>query len=147
MDCGSPRRSTCTPYIIACTLLKVKNYEGSSNKKAKKLEKIKQEYQKQRCANFKTCNQWTRSFFMNLGASCYAMDVLLNIKLKLLLMHDYFIQLVRRFFTIFDRYTIYCISILLHMFSTVLVKLVCHYFCILYDHLKYIHFCIICIQI
>ena len=27
-----------------------------------KIKTIKQEYQKQRCANFKTCNQWNKSF-------------------------------------------------------------------------------------
>ena len=63
VDYGRPRRSTCTTSIVACTLLKVKKHEGSYDRKAKKFKKIKQEYQKQRCANFKTCNQWTRRFF------------------------------------------------------------------------------------
>ena len=62
MDYGRPRRSTCNPAIVPCTLLKVKKHEGSYHQKAKKIKKFKQEYQKQRCANFKTCNQWTRSF-------------------------------------------------------------------------------------
>ena len=63
VDSGRPRRSTCNPSIVACTLLKVKKYEGSYDRKAKKFKKVKQEYQKQRCASFKTCNQWTRSFY------------------------------------------------------------------------------------
>ena len=62
VDYGRPRRSTCTPAIFPCTLLKVKKHEGSYDRKAKKFKKVKQEYQKQRCANFKTCNQWTISF-------------------------------------------------------------------------------------
>ena len=31
VDSGSPRRSTCTPSIVACTLLKVKNREKPCN--------------------------------------------------------------------------------------------------------------------
>ena len=61
VDYGSPRRTTFTPSIVACTLLKVKKHEGSYDRKSK-IQKVKQEYQKQRCANFKTCNQWIRSF-------------------------------------------------------------------------------------
>ena len=73
-------------------------------------------------------------------ASLCAMYVLLNIKLRLLLMHKYCNQLVTRFFTIFDRYTIYCISIALHMFSSIIVRLCFHCLCLLYDYLKYIFF-------
>ena len=36
---GRPRRSTCTAAIVSCTLLKVKNHEGSYNIKAKKNKK------------------------------------------------------------------------------------------------------------
>ena len=63
VDSGMPRKTTGTPYIVACTLLKVKKHEGSYDRKGKKNQKVKQEYQKQRCANFKTCNKWTRSFY------------------------------------------------------------------------------------
>ena len=62
VDYGRPSRSTCTPYIVPSKLQKVKNHEGGYNIKAKN-QKVKQEYQKQKCANFKACNQWTRSFF------------------------------------------------------------------------------------
>ena len=62
VDSGRPRGSTYTPSIVACTLLRVKKHEGSYDREARKFKKVKQEYQKQRCANFKTCNQWTRSF-------------------------------------------------------------------------------------
>ena len=70
-------------------------------------------------------------------ASFCAMDVLSDTKLRLLLMHKYFNQLVTQFLTIFDRYTIYCISIALHMSSSIIVRLCCHYFCLLYDYFKY----------
>ena len=63
-------------------------------------------------------------------ASFCAMDVSSNIKLRLLLMHKYCNQLVTQFFMIFDRYTIYCISIALYLFSSVLVRLCCHRLCI-----------------
>ena len=43
---GRLRRSTCTPDIFPCMLLKVKNHEGSYDRKAKKTKKVKQEYQK-----------------------------------------------------------------------------------------------------
>ena len=36
VDYGRLRRSTCTPAIVACTLLKVKRSEGSYDRKAKK---------------------------------------------------------------------------------------------------------------
>ena len=70
--------------------------------------------------------------------SFVAMDVSSTKHLRLLLMHKYCNQLATRCFTIFDRYTIYCISIALHMFSSVLTRLCFHCLCILYDHLKYI---------
>ena len=38
VDYGGPRRSTCTPAIVACTLLKVKNIEGRYNRKTKKIK-------------------------------------------------------------------------------------------------------------
>ena len=44
-------------------------------------------------------------------------------------------------FTIFDRCTIYCISIALNMFSSVLVRLCCYCICLLNYYLKYIYFC------
>ena len=40
VDSGMPRRSTCTPSIVACTLLRVKNHEGSNNRKAKKFRQL-----------------------------------------------------------------------------------------------------------
>ena len=39
VDSGRPRRTTCTPPIVACTLLKVKKHEGSYDRKAKKIKK------------------------------------------------------------------------------------------------------------
>ena len=39
VDSRSPRGSTCTPYTVVYTLLKVKNHEGSYNRKAKKFKK------------------------------------------------------------------------------------------------------------
>ena len=62
VDSERPRRSTYTTDIVLCKLLNIKNHEGSYDKKAKKNQKPKQEYQKQRYAKFKTCNQWNRSF-------------------------------------------------------------------------------------
>ena len=59
VDYGRPRSSTCTPAIVTGDLQKVKNHEWRYDKKEKR---VKQEYQKQRCANSETCNQWTRSF-------------------------------------------------------------------------------------
>ena len=56
VDSGRPSRSTCTLAIVPCTLIKVKKHEGGYNREANKFKKAKQEYQKQRCANFKTCN-------------------------------------------------------------------------------------------
>ena len=44
VDSGRSIRTTCTPYIVACMLLKVKNHEGSYDRKAKKFKKVKQEY-------------------------------------------------------------------------------------------------------
>ena len=35
VDSGGPIRSACTPSIVACTLIKVKNQEGSNDKKEK----------------------------------------------------------------------------------------------------------------
>ena len=46
VDSGRPGRSTCTPYIVACTLLKVKKHEGSYNGKANKIKKMKQDISK-----------------------------------------------------------------------------------------------------
>ena len=39
VDSGRTRRSTYTPYIVACKLLKVKKHEGSYDRKAKKIKK------------------------------------------------------------------------------------------------------------
>ena len=39
VEYGRPRRSTCTPSIIVCTLLKVKKHEGSYDRKGKQLKK------------------------------------------------------------------------------------------------------------
>ena len=112
--------------------------EGSYDRKAKKIKKSNRNIKKQRCANFKTCNQWTRSFCKCTLGLFLCNGCLSNIKLRLLLMHKYCNQLVTQFFTIFYKYTIYCISIALHMFSSVLVRLCFHCLCIFYYHLKYI---------
>ena len=147
VDYWKSRRSTWTPYIFACTLLKVKNHKGSYDRKAKKFKKVKQEYKKQRFTNFKTCNQWTRIFCKCTLGLFLCNDFFSNINSRMLLMHKYCNHLVTQFFTIFDRYTIYCIPIALNLFSSVLVRLCCHCLCLLYDYLKYIYFCILCIQI
>ena len=39
VDYGGPRSTTCTPSIVACTLIKVKKHEGSYDKKAKNSKK------------------------------------------------------------------------------------------------------------
>ena len=100
MDFVIPRRSTFIPSIVACTILKVENYEGSYDRKAKKFKKVKQEYQKQRCANFKIATNGLEVFVNAPWASFCAMDVSSNIKLRLLLMHNYCNQLV----TFFSRF-------------------------------------------
>ena len=84
-----PRRSTFIPSIVACTILKVKNYEGSYDRKAKKFKKVKQEYQKQICANFKIATNGLEVFFNTPWDSFCAMDVFSNKKLRLLLIHKY----------------------------------------------------------
>ena len=58
-------------------------------KKRGKNQKVKQEYQKQRCANFKTCNQYTRMFLNAPWDSFCAMYVLSNVKVRALLIHKY----------------------------------------------------------
>ena len=90
VDSGSPRRSTCTPAIVACTLMKVKKYEGGYNRKAKEFKKVNQEYQKQVCANFKLETNGIEVFVNAPWASLCAMDVSSNIKLRVLLMHTYY---------------------------------------------------------
>ena len=42
-DFGRPRRSTCTPAIVPCNILKVKKHEGSYDGKEKN-QNVKQEY-------------------------------------------------------------------------------------------------------
>ena len=61
LDSEIPRRSTCKPYIVPWSLQKFNNHEGSYDKRQKN-QKVKQKYQKERCANFKTCNHCTRSY-------------------------------------------------------------------------------------
>ena len=40
VDSGRPRRLTCTPSIVACTLLKVKKHDGSYDRKSIKKSQI-----------------------------------------------------------------------------------------------------------
>ena len=42
LDSGSLRRSTRTPSIVACTLIKVKKHEGSNDRKSNKFKEVKQ---------------------------------------------------------------------------------------------------------
>ena len=46
VDSGRLRRSTCTPDIAPCKLLKVKNHEGTYEKKGKKIQKSQIEISK-----------------------------------------------------------------------------------------------------
>ena len=133
--------------IVACTLLKVKKHEGSYDKKAKKIKKLNRNIKNRDAPTLKLATNGLEVFVNEPWASFCAMYVSSNIHLRMLLIHKYCNQLVTWFFTIFDQYIIYCISIALHMFSSVLFRLCCHCLCILYDHLKNIYFCIFCIQI
>ena len=86
---GRPRRSTCTPNIVACTLLKVKKNEGRYDRKAKKLKKPNRNIKNRDAPTLKLARNGLEVFVNAHWASFCAMDVLSNIKLRLLLMHKY----------------------------------------------------------
>ena len=94
MDSGSPRRSTCTQSIVACTLLKVKKHEGSYDGKAKKIKKSNRNIKNRDAPTLKLATNGLEVFVNAPWASFSAMDVSSNIKLRLLLMHKYCNQLV-----------------------------------------------------
>ena len=86
----------------ACQIFSLASFRSSKSmkgatKKRPKTQKVKQEYQKQVCANFKNCNQWTRSFCKCNFVFILCNDFSLNIKLRLLSMHKYCNQLVTNF--------------------------------------------------
>ena len=62
--CGFWEAEKVNMHSIYCCLHASQGQKelGSYNSKVKKFKKVKQEYQKQRCANFKTCNQWNKRF-------------------------------------------------------------------------------------
>ena len=139
VDSGIPRRSICTPAIVSYTLLKAKNHEGSYDMKAKKSKHSNRNIKNRDAPTLKLATNGLEVLVNAPWDSLCAIDVSSNIKLRLLLMHKYYNQLVTQFFTIFDRYTIYCISIALHLFSSVLVRIFSHCLCLLYDYLKNNH--------
>ena len=58
---GGPGGQHAHQIFLLLIFRRSKIMKGATTK-SKKIKKIKQEYQKQRCTNLKTCNQWTRSF-------------------------------------------------------------------------------------
>ena len=93
VDSGRPRRSTCTPSIVACTLLKVKKHEGSYDRKAKNSKKSNRTINNRDAPTLKLATSGLEIFVNAPWASFCAMDVLSNINLRLLLMHKYCNQL------------------------------------------------------
>ena len=94
VDYGRPRSTTCTPYIVACTLIKVKKHEGSYDKKAKNSKKSNRNIKNRDAPTLKLATNGIEFFVNAPWASFCAMYVLSNIKLRLLLMHKYCNQLV-----------------------------------------------------
>ena len=63
--------------------------EGQKDRKAKKFKKVKQEYQKQRKPTLKLATNGLAVFVNTPWASSCEMDILSNIKLRMLIMHKY----------------------------------------------------------
>ena len=93
-DYGRPRRSTCTPSIIACTLLKVKKHEESYDRKFKKPKNSNRNIKNRDAPTLKLATNGLKVFVNAPWDSSCAMDVSSNINLRLLLMHKYCKQLV-----------------------------------------------------
>ena len=87
VDSGRPRSSTCTPSIVACTLPKVKNHEGSYDRQAKKSKKSNRNIKNRDAPTLKLVTNGLDVFVNTPWASFCAMYVSSNIKLRLLLMH------------------------------------------------------------
>ena len=94
VDYGRPRRSACTPSIVTCTLLKVKNHEGSYNRKAKNLKKSNRNIKNRDAPTLKLATNGLEVFVNAPWASFCALYVSSTIKLRLLLMHKHCNQLV-----------------------------------------------------
>ena len=94
MDSGRPRRSTFTPSIVACTILKFKNHEGSYDRKAKNPKQSKRNIKNRDAPTLKLETNGLEVFVNAPWGSFFAMDVSPNIKLRLVLMHKYCNQLV-----------------------------------------------------
>ena len=80
VDSGRPRRTICTPYIVFCTLFKVKKHEGSYDRKAKKSKKSNRNIKNRDAPTLKIATNGLEVFVNAPWASFCAMDVLLNIK-------------------------------------------------------------------
>ena len=128
--------------LLLARFWRSKSMKGATIERRKKFKKSNRNIKNRDAPTLKLATNGLEVFVNSPWASFCAMYFLSNINLRLLLMHKYCNQFVTRFFTIFDRYTIYCISIALHIFSSVLVRLCCHCFCLMYYHLKYIYICI-----
>ena len=87
VDSGRSRRSTCTPAVVDCTLLKVKNHEGSYDRKSKNFKKSNRNIKNRDAPTLKHSTNGLEVFVNALWASFYAMDVLSKKNLRLLLMH------------------------------------------------------------
>ena len=88
VDYGKPRRSTFTPDLVPCKLQKIKNHEGSYGKKAKRSKMSSRNIKNSDEPPLKLATNGLEVFVNTPWASLFAMDVSLNIKLKLLLMHN-----------------------------------------------------------
>ena len=89
VDYGRSIGSTCTPSIVACTLIKVKKHEGSYNRKAKKIKTSSRNIKNRVVRTLKLSTNGLEVFLNAPCASFCAMDVLSKINLRLLIMHTY----------------------------------------------------------
>ena len=94
VDSERPKGSTCTPSIVACTLLKIKNHEGSYCRKAEKLKKSNRNIKNRYGPTLKLATNGLEVFVNSPWVYFCEMDILSNIKLRLLLMHKYCNKLV-----------------------------------------------------
>ena len=89
VDSGRMRRSTCTPAIVPCTLLKFRDHEGGYDREAKKIKKSNRNIKNRDAPTLKVATNGLEVFVNEPWSSFCAMDVFPNIKLRLLLMHKY----------------------------------------------------------
>ena len=85
VDYGRPRRSTCTPTIVACTLLKVKIMKGDTIEREKNSKKSNRNIKYRDVSTSKLATNGLEFFAKAPRASFFAMDASSNIKLRLLL--------------------------------------------------------------